>query len=304
MEYCIVLENIHKYYDNLHVLDNICLHIKKGAIYGLLGPNGAGKTTTIRIINGVADKSQGNIYFNNEKIEGKSVKINSKSGVLTENAGCYESLTAMENLKFFGRMFNMKEEDIIARANYLLGKLGLEKDKNRKVKTFSTGMKKRVHLARALLHNPEILFLDEPTSGLDPETSEIVTKFILELVKKEGKTVLICTHQLKYAEEICTDYGFINKGKLIAEGTYEELLEKFDNTMFLKLKLSEYPEWLTINERKDDFAYVIIKDEEEVAEIINKLVKENIKIYFAQPMHKSLTQLYFDVIEGENKYEK
>lgn len=303
MEYCIVLENVHKYYGNLHVLDDVTLHLKKGSIYGLLGPNGAGKTTTIRVINGVAMKNSGMVYFNDRPIEGKDEKLNAICGVLTENAGCYENLTAMENLLFFGRMFNMEDKLILSRSKYLLEKLGLEKDMNRKVKTFSTGMKKRIHLARALLHDPELLFLDEPTSGLDPETSEIVTKFIVELVKEHNKTVLICTHQLKYAEEICTDYGFINNGKIVAEGTYEELLEQFDNTIHLKLKLSAYPEWLDYN-MHNNYAYVLINNEEEIASVIKKLVNENIEIYCAQPVRKSLTQLYFDVIEGVKHYEK
>lgn len=302
MDYCIELKNVHKYYGRKHVCDGIHLHIKKGCIYGLLGPNGAGKTTTIRLINGVAELSKGEIYYNGRLLKGKDEELNSRCGVLTENAGCYENLTVMENLLFFGRMYNMEDKQIMQRANYLLEKLGLIKEKNAKVKTFSTGMKKRMHLVRALLHDPEILFLDEPTSGLDPETAEYVTKFILELVQKHGKTILLCTHQLKYAEDICTDYAFISHGKIVAEGTYQELLEKYDNSITLKLKLSSYPEWLKGYEA-DGYYFVKVDEEEEIAQILKRLIAENIMVYCASPAHQSLTELYFKVIEGGKWHE-
>lgn len=295
----IELNKVNKYYGTQQVLKDLTLHIPAGSIYGLLGPNGSGKTTTIRVINGVAEKKDGRIFLKGEEIvDPNQKKINHLAGILTENAGNYETLTAMQNLIFFGKLYNLEEDLIVERASGLMKKLEIDQAKDKKVKTFSTGMKKRLNLVRALLPDPEILFLDEPTSGLDPETSDLVNQLILELAQ-QGKTIVLCTHQLRYAEEICTHYGFLKEGHLIAEGTYVELLEQFHESMYLRLKLSQYPYWLLQMSKVEENSVLIpIKDEKESAEIIKKLVLENVEVYFAEKYTKSLKDLYFSIVEG------
>lgn len=299
----IKLENICKKYDNLEVLKDVSINIPQGSIYGLLGPNGAGKTTTIRIVNGIVGPNSGNVYLEGNKLDLKEKLLNKKAGVLTETASCYELLTAVENLKFFASLYGADSKNIESRIDYLLKKLSLYDAKDRKVKTYSTGMKKRINLARALIHDPEILFLDEPTTGLDPETSEIVNNFIKEMVEQNHKTVVLCTHQLKYAQDICTHYGFINHGKIVAEGSYEQLLQKYDNSIYLSLKLSVIPQWLEIYEQKNEMVVVKAKDEKEVASIIKKLNDESIKIYMINTNYKDLTELYFSIIDGGEGHE-
>lgn len=295
----IELNKINKYYGTQQVLKDLSLHIPQGSIYGLLGPNGSGKTTTIRVINGVAEKTSGRIFLKGEEIlDPNEKKINHIAGILTENAGNYETLTAMQNLLFFGKLYNLNEETILNRAQRLMKKLEIDQVKDKKVKTFSTGMKKRLNLVRALLPDPEVLFLDEPTSGLDPETSDLVNNLIQELANN-GKTIVLCTHQLRYAEEICTHYGFIKEGHLMAEGTYEELLNQFNESMYLRLTLSQYPYWLLkIAKMEENSILIPINDAQESSQIIKQLVNENIDVYFAEKYTKSLKDLYFNIVEG------
>ena len=207
------IENLKKSYDGqTNALNNISLSIPKGEIFGFLGPNGSGKTTAVRILNGILSSTSGHAEILGKSVGGNNIEIHRLCGVMTESSSCYENLTAEENLIFFGRMHGMEEKLLRQRADFILKRLELLDVRNKKVKTFSTGMRKRVSLAIALIHNPEILFLDEPTSGLDPENALNVLKLIKELAEENEVTIFLCTHQLKYAEDICTLYGFINNG--------------------------------------------------------------------------------------------
>src|SRR5699024_8812856 len=145
------------------------------------------------------------------------------SGVLTEHAQMYDNLTAMQNLLFYAAVFGVSAADGKERAESLLRQLELEGDKDRRLSTYSTGMRQKLFFARALIHRPKILFLDEPTSGLDPESAQNVNRLIRDLAQKEGVTIFLCTHQLRYAQEICTRYGLIEEGSLLAAGTFKQL---------------------------------------------------------------------------------
>lgn len=221
------IEDLKKSYDGkVNVLNNVSLSIPKGEIFGFLGPNGSGKTTTVRILNGVLSATSGHAEILGMPVGENNIEIHRLCGVMTESASCYENLTARQNLIFFGKMHEMDEKLLDKRVDFILKRLELSDVGDKKVKSFSTGMRKRVSLAVALVHNPEILFLDEPTSGLDPENALNVTKLIKELAEENKVTIFLCTHQLKYAEDICTLYGFINNGHVLGLGTFEELASR------------------------------------------------------------------------------
>ncbi len=176
------ISNLKKSYDGkTNALNNISLSIPKGEIFGFLGPNGSGKTTTVRVLNGILSSTSGHAEILGKPVNEHNLELHRLCGVMTESSSCYENLTAEQNLIFFGRMHGMEEKLLRQRVDFILKRLELLDVRNRKVKALSTGMRKRVSLAIALIHNPQILFLDEPTSGLDPENALNVSKLIKEL---------------------------------------------------------------------------------------------------------------------------
>lgn len=219
----IKIENLTKKYGNLLAVDNISLEIKEGEVFGLLGPNGAGKTTIIRMLCCLISKTSGNAIIDDLSLDNKKdhLAIRKIIGILPENVGLYEDMTAYKNLNFIAKLYQYPENKRKERIEYYLKMLDLWDRKDKVAGTFSKGMKQKLAIARALIHEPKILFLDEPTANLDPEASKMVRDFILEL-KKENRTIFLNTHMLDEAERICDRVGIL-KTQLIDIGTTTEL---------------------------------------------------------------------------------
>ncbi|QAT39787.1 ABC transporter ATP-binding protein [Clostridium sp. JN-9] len=300
------IENLKKSFDGRsNVLNDISLSIPKGEIFGFLGPNGSGKTTTVRILNGILSATSGHAEILGIPVGGKNIEIHRLCGVMTESSSCYENLTAEQNLIFFGRMHEIDEKILKERTDFILKRLELQDVKDKKVKSFSTGMRKRISLAIALIHSPQILFLDEPTSGLDPENALNVSKLIKELAEENQVTIFLCTHQLKYAEDICTLYGFINNGSILGLGTFNELAARKNASLTLKIRGKDIPEKLGfIYEGKNIYSKSISGDKD-VNSLMQGIVIGGGEIYEAVQQKWSLEQLYFKYIHGlkENDYE-
>ncbi|KZL90244.1 ABC transporter ATP-binding protein [Clostridium magnum] len=297
----IKIENLTKSYDGqINALNNICLSIPKGEIFGFLGPNGSGKTTTVRILNGILSVSSGYAEILRKPVNENILEIHRLCGVMTESSSCYENLTAEQNLIFFGRMHGIEEKLLKERAYSILKRLELSDVKDKKVKAFSTGMRKRVSLAIALIHNPKILFLDEPTSGLDPENALNVTKLIKELAEENEVTIFLCTHQLKYAEDICTLYGFINNGNILGFGTFDELASKKKATLQLKIRGKNISEDLGFVLEDNNIYSKPITGDKEVTSVIQSILSKGGEIYEVVQKKWSLEQLYFKYIKGSS----
>ena len=216
-------ENLTKKFGNLTAVESLTLHVNDGEVFGFLGPNGAGKTTTVRMLCCLISKTSGTARIGNYEV-GNSAdqqKIRRMIGLLTENVGLYEELSAYDNLDFYGRFYRLDIQKRKEQIEYLLKMLGLWERRNEAAGTFSKGMKQKLAIARALIHDPQVLFLDEPTASLDPEASKTVRDFILEL-KKEKRTIFLNTHLLDEAEKICDRVAILNT-RLIATGTPQEL---------------------------------------------------------------------------------
>ena len=216
-------ENLTKKFGDLTAVDSLTLHVDDGEVFGFLGPNGAGKTTTVRMLCCLISKTSGTAKIGNYEV-GNSAdqqKIRRMIGLLTENVGLYEELSAYDNLDFYGRFYKLDVQKRKEQIEYLLKMLGLWEKRNVAAGTFSKGMKQKLAIARALIHDPQVLFLDEPTASLDPEASKTVRDFILEL-KKEKRTIFLNTHLLDEAEKICDRVAILNT-RLIATGTPQEL---------------------------------------------------------------------------------
>jgi len=216
-------KNLTRKFGDVVAVDDLTLHVDEGEIFGFLGPNGAGKTTTVRMLCCLISKTSGDARVGDYEIgnQNDALKIRRIIGLVPDNVGLYDSLTAYENLDYYGTLYRRTDSQRKESNEYFLKMLGLWEKRDALAGTFSKGMKQKLAIARALVHDPEIIFMDEPTANLDPEASKGVREFILEL-KKEKKTIFLNTHNLDEAERICDRIGILN-ARLMAVGAPEEL---------------------------------------------------------------------------------
>lgn len=295
----ITVNQLQKSFDGkTNVLKKIDLTIPEGEIFGFLGPNGSGKTTTVRVLNGILEATGGSAEIMGIPVEKNQLAIHRLCGVMTETAQSYFHLTTEQNLLFFGRMHNMEETVLQQRIVYLLMTLELTAVKAKKVSTLSTGMKKRVSLAIALVHDPKVLFLDEPTSGLDPESARNVTRLIKQLADENKVTIFLCTHQLKYAEEMCTLYGFISDGEILGFGTFDELAAQKNAHLQLKIRGANVPENLGFTQQNPQLYTKSISGDEETNRLVYEIINSGGEIYEVNQQKWTLEQLYFMYIKG------
>ena len=209
-------ENLTRKFGNLTAVDDVSLHVEKGEVFGFLGPNGAGKTTTVRMLCCLIGKTSGQARIGDFSVESEEecLQIRKIVGLLPENVGLYENLSAYRNLDFYGKLYEVEAQKRQENIERLLRLLGIWERRDDLVGTFSKGTKQKIAIARALIHEPQVLFLDEPTANLDPEAAKTVRDFILEL-KKEKTTIFLNTHNLDEAERLCDRIGIL-KGKLVA----------------------------------------------------------------------------------------
>jgi ABC-2 type transport system ATP-binding protein len=224
-ESAITIENLTKKYEDKLAVENLSLQVGKGELFGLLGPNGAGKTTIISILCGLIKPTNGTARVYGYDVQKDTQKVKELIGVCIQETAIYPYLTGMENLALFGNLYTINKKAIKERSNLLLTKMGLKDDAKRITAKYSGGMKRRLSLALALIHDPQIAFLDEPTVGMDPQSRHAVWDFIKEQ-KSKGKTIILTTHYMEEAEELCDRVGIIDHGKLIAFGTPKELIAK------------------------------------------------------------------------------
>lgn len=230
------LQNVHKVYNNVCVVNDLSLAIEPGEIFGLLGPNGAGKSTTIRMLTTLAQQTQGDIVVAGYDVSRQPAQVRRQIGVVLQQISVDADMSVWENMEFHGRMHHIpaarRQEDIRRWLAYV----GLSDRTNDKVKTLSGGMKRRLQIARALLHQPKILFLDEPTVGLDPQTRRRLWEIILELNREHTMTMLLTTHYMEEVEYLCDRIGIMDEGTLIEKGTLAELRQKHGEGIVMKQK--------------------------------------------------------------------
>lgn len=224
----IIVENLVKKFEDVTAVDNLSLQIAKGELFGLLGPNGAGKTTTINVLCGLLKPTSGLVIINGLDVQREAAKVKELIGVCPQDTPVYNYLTGRENAELFGNLYCVPKEKLKDDVDALLRRIGLAGDADRRVGQYSGGMKRRLSLVMALVHDPEIAFLDEPTVGMDPQSRHAVWDLILDL-KKRGKTIVLTTHYMEEAENICDRVGVIDHGKLIALGNPAELIRQYES---------------------------------------------------------------------------
>jgi ABC-2 type transport system ATP-binding protein len=227
MKIVIRTDKLSKFYGQggeVKAVNELDLEVYEGETFGLLGPNGAGKTTTVRLLNCIIKPTSGSAYVNGYDILRNETEVKRVTGLLAESPGLYEKLSAYEFLEFMAALYDVSKDVVPERIDDLLKLFGLFDRRDYLLEGYSRGMKQKILIASALIHDPPILFLDEPTSMLDPRAALMVKDLIKTLSDTAGKTIFICSHILPIVEELCDRIGIINQGRLIALGTVDELL--------------------------------------------------------------------------------
>jgi ABC-2 type transport system ATP-binding protein len=311
--FSVVAEGLTKKFNSFTAVQNLNLNIEEGEVFGLLGPNGAGKTTTLRMLAALISPTEGSATVAGFDIQRDPSKVRQNVGILTENPSLYERLTAFENMDFFAEAYGITDvTERHLRIRVALEFLSLWNRRNDKVANYSKGMKQKLAIARTTLHKPKILFLDEPTAGLDPQSSKEIRDLITQLSEREKRTILLCTHHLEDAEKLCSRVLIMNKSKTLVTGTPEQLQEKTNSQITIKIQLKE------INPRIIDFAkqnsqahmvnantqectlLINVKDPRVATpEIVSDLVKNGAKILSVNILRPSLEDTYLKLIKEQ-----
>jgi ABC-2 type transport system ATP-binding protein len=237
--------NFHKSFGSVVAVDGLSLTVQKGDLFGLLGPNGAGKTTTVRGICGLLKANTGNVT-----IEGKpptDLSVRRKIGLAPQDLSLYRDMSAEENLFFLGKLYGLSGSCLRQRIDWCLDFAGLQSRRRHRVKTYSGGMKRRLNLAAALIHDPPLLVLDEPTVGVDTQSRNSILESILEL-REQGRTILYTTHYMEEAQRLCDRVGIMDHGKLLALDTVAGLIQTYGGKAVIVLEKENHEEQLTTDD--------------------------------------------------------
>ena len=230
------IKNIYKEYANQVAVDGINLKVKKGEIFGILGPNGAGKSTLIGMICGLVKKTSGEVIY--EEATNKITKWKENIGIVPQDFALYWDLTARENISFFCSLYGFKGEELKKRTDKILEFVGLSDVGNKLSANFSGGMKRRLNIACAVAHSPKLIIMDEPTVGIDPQSRNHILESVLKL-RDEGATIIYTSHYMQEVDDICDRIAIVDKGKVIAEGTSQELKTLVSDKSVFNLKVSK-----------------------------------------------------------------
>lgn len=291
----------------LVAVDDLSLEVERGEVFGFLGPNGAGKTTTVRMLTGLIRPSAGTAQIAGFELGKNDTEIRQNVGILTESPGMYDRLTAEKNLTIFANLYDVPDNE--KSVNKYLSMLGLWERRNDTVGSFSKGMRQKLAVARALIHEPQILFLDEPTTGLDPEASKTVRDFVEEL-KTEGRTIFMTTHNLDEAEKLCDRVGIFQQ-RLLTLDSPSNLREKMYGRRVVFHLRELQPGWVDLVsnmpgtgnvEAADNKLVVSLKDPEQSnPEIVKALVLAGAEVQFVGEIRHSLEQIYLEMVNNSER---
>ena len=298
-ELIIETQDLSYIFGNQKVLDQVSIKVSPGSIYGFLGPNGAGKTTTIKLLLNLLHSSEKNIFLFGEELNKNRIKILSKIGSLIEQPAIYAHLSGRENLINRARLLQLNVKQI----DEILGLVDLRESAGKKAGKYSLGMKQRLGIGLALLADPSLLILDEPTNGLDPNGIKEVRQLLQKLVKDHGKTVFISSHLLSEVEKLTTHVGIINRGRLLFQGTMDQLHDVGKSKISISTNdLIESADLLLRNHYRaeivSDTIYVPYNTQEEIAEIAALLVNNNQKVYSIGHSREKLEELFLSITQS------
>ena len=288
----------------IHAVEGLNLNIQQGQVFGFLGPNGAGKTTTVRLLCALIAPSAGRAWVNNHEIGPDNQPIRASVGILTEQPGMYDRLSAVKNLEIYAKLYGVA--DVRGQVEKYLRMLGLWDRRRDPAGSFSKGMKQKLAIARAILHEPATLFLDEPTAGLDPEASKLVRDFIEDL-KTEGRTIFLCTHNLDEADRLCSEIGVFKQRLLQVDTPGRMKTALFGRQVEIRVKQADSAlvawlkrfDFVKQAEFKEDRLIVGLDDPEEHNPVLVKaLVEAGAEVQFVSEIRHSLEDVYLSLISS------
>lgn len=307
-EYAIEVENLTKVYGELRAVDDISFKVRKGEVFAFLGPNGAGKTTTVEIIEGIRSASKGRIKIFGNSLKGDKDRIKEIIGVLPQEFESFERLTVRETLIYFQRLYKKRAD-----VDELINLVDLEDKRDALYMNLSGGLKRRLSVAIAIVNDPEIVFLDEPTTGLDPKARRDVWS-IIDGLKGKGKTIFLTTHYMEEAEYLADSVAIIHRGKIIATGSPEELIENYGRTNTLVIKGSDVdkvssaikPLELKVDLGRDSDVLIRIVNKNAILDVLNILKEENIEYRELDIKRPNLEEVFLNLtgttlIEGADE---
>ena len=305
------VRDLHKTYGKYHALNGLCMSVPEGSLYGFVGPNGAGKTTTIKILAGLLTADSGSVLIGGEDGLRFPDRLKGMIGYVPDFFGVYDNLTVEEYMEFFASCYNL--DGLTARKRYtaLLAQVGLEGKMDFFVDGLSRGMKQRLCLARALIHDPQLLILDEPTSGLDPRT-RLEFRDLLKELCDSGKTILISSHVLSDLAELCTDIGILDAGKLVLEGNIGEILSRVNTSNPLVIQvlsgreraleiLKEDARVQTISLRDQDICVRFAGEKGEEAGLLRDLMEAGVEVCGFSRERGSLESVFMQLTENREE---
>lgn len=315
------IENLTKRYGKFLALDHLNLHIEKGELYGFVGPNGAGKTTTMRIVCGLLKATSGEAYVDGVNAITNPEDIKRKVGYVPDFFGVYDNLKVMEYMEFYGSMYGMEKNAVDEISKGLLELVNLADKEDVFVDTLSRGMKQRLCVARALIHNPDLLVLDEPNSGLDPR-ARFEMKEVLKNLSSMGKTIIISSHILPELSEMCTSVGIMERGRLIASGRVEDVMQQTKGSQPIRIRalvenmenkekeqeyigtmLREQPLVTKVNFTEDEILVSFSGDEKQTAELLKCMMAHDIMVVNFYREKEDLESLFLQITGGQKNEE-
>jgi len=298
----IEIKSLTKRFGKILALDNLNLDIDQGELLGIIGPNGAGKTTAIRIISCILKPDNGEVLVDGHSIHKDQIKIKSMIGYLPEEPNLYERFKAYDLLKYFGELYGVPKENLENRIYELLELVGMSERAQHRINTFSKGLRQRIGIARALIHDPDILIFDEPTMGLDPATSNSIRNFINTLRGK--KTIILCTHYMDEADALCDRVAILNHGRIVDMGTPDYLKSKIHGETLLKIKvkhiedanLSEIRQFKSVENVNVSGGDILVSlnSNHEICDIVNVVKEDVISLNTKEP---SLEDVFIQTVK-------
>lgn len=303
------IEDLKKTYGKVSALDGLDMTIGDSALYGFVGPNGAGKTTTIKIITGLLLPDSGRVMIDGVDAVREPGKLKESIGYVPDNFGVYDNLKVSEYMEFFSSCYGLYGLKARKRYMELLGQVGLDEKTDFYVDGLSRGMKQKLCLARALIHDPSLLIMDEPTSGLDPRT-RYEFKEILKDLREQNKTVIISSHILSELSEFCTDIGIIEQGKILVEGSMDDILSRINTSNPLIISvfshrdtamaiLKSHPNVETIMIREEDIIVGFSGDRQDEANLLQQLVDADVLVYGFIRERGNLESVFMQITDHE-----
>ena len=296
------VSNLKKTYGNFTAVNDISFEIEKGEIFGFLGPNGAGKTSTLNMIIGLSRPTAGEITVDGIDVKGQTKKAQAIMGIVPDESNLYNEMDGFDNLCFCAALYGMHKEEREPKARKLLEQFRLKDAGKRPFKAYSKGMRRKLTIAAALIHSPQVLFLDEPTTGIDVESSRQIRDMIVEL-KKKGTTIFLTTHYIEEAERICDRIAFIAKGQIVASGTVPQLMESLSHGHAIQFVADKNIEDLTVELQarfkgskisiQPDHSLVMVSEQRiPLFPVMEFFHEKDVEVYEARELRPSLEDVF------------